>query len=173
MQSTEVLNVLSNTKPLLSFVKTAEGVPVKFLKNADLPISFEPAHVEKEIVAHSVSKLSEMPETVRPALAKAMFEMCMQSFEDCDCDFDTPQAQLDWEAENGGTFDNPKVPSSPEEIWQLVKFSEINVSQRLHGPHSGKLLTSLRGTTAWDGEHGLALFFDTEGHFVEAGDLNS
>lgn len=161
-----------NTETSSGFEKTLDGIPIRCLNNAVLRLSFEPENVDRNEVARAVSKLCDQPDTIRPVLAKAIYAMCLQSFEDCDCDFDTPQAQLDWEAENGSGFDDPKVPAGPEDIWQLVSFSWISVEKQNHDELDGQTLVKLLGSTAWDGEHGISLRFDADGRFIEAGDQN-
>lgn len=172
MDHSTLRNLLNDTKSSLGFETTNGRVPVACLKNAELPISFETKQVARDIVARGVLNLINLPNSVRPQLASAMFRACQQSFEECSYDFKTPQAQLDWEAEVTNNFFSAMAPSNPQDIWNLVKFSNIFVGKRIYGKFNGQYLVSIRGTTAWDGEHGIALFFSIKGEFLETGDLN-
>ena len=172
MTPEELNAVLQETTPILSFVKTCTGVPLALLNGHALPVSWEPEVIDTGTVAEVVARLAAVSAGLRPELAKVLYAAAMQSFEDCDCDFDTPQAQLDWEAENGGDFDAPKVPERPEDIWTLVRFSGISVAPAVHGPFEGQIIASLRGSTAWDGEHGVSLQFPEGATFGRISDLN-
>lgn len=173
MERSEIRALLAQTKDLLSFKQTVGEVTLPFLPGFALPLLYEPENIGEDDVVSVVHNLSRLDAGIRPTLAKALYAACQQSFEDNDADFPSPQEQLDWVAEDSPEFEGCTEPTGPDDIWPLVRFLDILIRIRGHGPHSGVPLATIRATTAWDSEHGVSFTFKNGQELVEVGDLNA
>lgn len=169
MSRADILHLLTSTKSNAYLEATTHGLLLPFLPDNPLVISFEASEFDHETVATLVASLCETPKGFGAQAAKELYGACLQSFEDCGSDFETPQHQLDWEAEQSGTFNQPLVPGSADAIWPLVKLKEILISYGTRGPAYGKVVTIISGECAWDGEHGVGLIFTDGKTFVAVG----
>lgn len=151
------------------YCRTENGVHVPLIGATRLRIEYYQNEVDTEFVIDAVHNLTNLREPDRQLLLAPIFSAYLESVEDCSADFGTAQAQLDWEAASAGNFEKPVVPKAATDIWSLVKFFAINVST---SNASGQTIASIRGDTAWDGEHGIALFFEEGRRFLKVGNLN-
>jgi len=165
----EIAVLRSDLETQNSFAVTRRKLTLNWLGSEELPITFEPSVLSPDQVAGIIEQLVSQPAETREKVAAALYNLCQSSFQVCSVDFQTPQHQLDWEAESTGTFDRPKVPTSIDEIWPLVRFIKVVVSK---DPFSDMAYASLNGECAWDGEHGAAVRFDDGQRLTKTGGWN-
>lgn len=168
MNKMDALDILMTAqKGFLS--KTTGEVGVPFLKGVSLPISFFAEEIDLDLAADAIAKFSRVSPSCRNLIQDQLFRAAKQSFEDCSCDFDSPQAQLDWESESTGRFNAAKVPTASDEIWSLVKFNSIHIAPGGNAV-PGQYVLKVSGECAWDGEHGVAVTFAGDGRLVRVGE---
>lgn len=130
-------------------------------------IAFDPATAHAEAAITALRNLSVRPRNFKDQLEPQLYAFYCNEIEDGAGNFDTPQDQLDWEADFTKNFTNPRHATSPTEVWPLIRFSAL----QFRGDE-GALVASLWATAAWDGEHGCALHFAENGTFLGVTDLN-
>ena len=124
-----------------------------------LAVSFSPAKLSWETVVGAVANLNNIPPEFRATVEQEIFRFYLQEIEDGSADFESAQAQLDYEREQGGPFSNPVAAVSPADVWPLVKFEKLLVTTGI----SGEVIMRVEGKAAWDGEHGIVLTFSGKG----------
>ncbi len=149
--------------------RTTEKVEVPFLEGTSLPITFFAQEVDLDLAADALANFCKTPPSSRAMIQDGLFRAAQQSFEDCDCDFDSPQKQLDWESESTGRFSGAKVPTCSAEIWPLVNFTSIHIAPSMTATRQGYVL-KVSGDCAWDGEHGVAVTFGANGSLIGIGE---
>jgi hypothetical protein len=166
--------IATANKGSTGFVKVTAPLDISFLGSADYTIAFESGRgLEPDQIAAAVVNLCKHTAQHRAQIGEALYAACLKSFEDCSADFPTPQHHLDFEKENTGWFPDATVPRTPDDVWALVSTPQLRVtigpSWRVNVP--GPLVV-LSFRTAWDGEHGVALFFADGKDLVHVGDEN-
>lgn len=164
MNTNDASKILMSAKE--GFVsQTTEDVGVPFLPGLSLPVTFFAQELDLDRAADALVKFCKSPPSNHTRIQDGLFMAAQQSFQDCDCDFASPQEQLDWESENTGRFKGAKVPSNSADIWSLVTFTRIHITtSSTAGPRHGVLKVS--GDCAWDGEHGVAVTFAQDGSLI-------
>ena len=135
------------------------ALTLAFIPDQPLTLSFMLAEVDRQTVAELVSRLKQIPFEDRCTFEQAMWTFYCQEMSDGAGNFETPQEQLDWEADfdKHRTFPNPIHATTPEEVWPLVKFNRLIVTR---WPSGSSAEAVLGGTAAWDGEHGITFRFN-------------
>tara|TARA_R100001369_G_C3267489_1_gene159370 strand:- start:121 stop:630 length:510 start_codon:yes stop_codon:yes gene_type:complete len=168
VNKTDALKVLMTAQK--GFInKTVDEVGVPFLTGVSLPIRFFAEEIDLDLAADAIARFSRTSPSSRNLIQDHLFRAAQQSFEDCSCDFDSPQDQLDWESESTGRFNAAKVPTTSSEIWSLVKFNAIHIAPGGSAMH-GQYVLKVSGECAWDGEHGVAVTFAGDGRLVGVGE---
>lgn len=141
------------------------ALTLAFIPDQPLTLSFNLAQVDRSAVANLVSQLMQISSEARGNFEQAMWPFYCQEMKDGAGNFDSPQEQLDWEADfdKRRTFPNPVHATKPEEIWPLVRFTRLIVSR---WPSDSPPHAILGGTAAWDGEHGITLRFNDRAELV-------
>ncbi|NRP14141.1 hypothetical protein XMM379_000297 [Aliiroseovarius sp. xm-m-379] len=169
MNKQEIMHLLNDTRQEFVHLRTNGQVKLPFIPGSQMSVQFDPSNISINEVADAVGAISARRIGRQKEAEKALFRSCMQSFEDCEEDFETPQKQLDWEAEQTAAFDAPKVPKRRRDIWKLVRFTTIQVEISTDpAPLSGTIV-SLFAECAWDGEHGVALHYTSGKRLIKAG----
>ena len=135
-----------------------------------LSIIFEAQQIDKDSVVDIVHNLTQLSHSVREELGTSLYAAYLNSVEECSVDFESAQHQLDWESDATGIFENPVEPKSAADIWALVQFRSICVRRN---DSKTRTIAILSGECAWDGEHGIALFFEDGLQFIKAADVNA
>jgi len=151
------------------FCLTEDDLKIPLIGARGLRIEYYQNEIDSEGVIDALQNLTNLSASDRQLLIEPLFHAYLQSVEDCSADFDSAQAQLDWEAGATGNFEKPVVPQAAADIWSLVRFFAVNIST---SHTSGQTIASIRGYTAWDGEHGISLFFEDGRRFLRVGNLN-
>lgn len=133
------------------------GIALAFLPGHEPELCFDAGGLERGAVIRALRNLTGLPASVRGEVEERLYGFYQQEIEDGSCDFDSAQAQLDWEADFTGDFSDPVAATSPETVWPLVRFTRIDVRGTLRGPAP---MVRIEGQAAWDGEHGVVLHFD-------------
>jgi hypothetical protein len=155
VQSIEAL--IAKTEPNSSgWAETTAEIELAFLPSAPLRAIFEPAHVTHTDVVRVLTALASLPESLKEEVTRSIFAFYEKEIADGACNFDTPQAQLDWEAEHNSGFVDPVPASTPAEIWPLVQFTRVHVCRNVA---KTAVIARVEGNAAWDGEHGIVLHF--------------
>jgi hypothetical protein len=142
-----------------------DALTLAFIPDQPLTLSFNLAHVDRPAVADLVSQLMQIAFAARGSFERALWPFYCQEMKDGAGNFDSPQEQLDWEADfdKRRTFPNPVHATKPEEVWPLVRFTRLIISR---WPSDGPLHAMLGGTAAWDGEHGITFRFNDRAELV-------
>jgi len=136
-------------------VRVRDAVSLPFLQREPLSIVFEPEHLDRAALINALVRLTGLPEMTRSQIEEAIYNFYLKEIEDGSASFASAQAQLDWEAEQGVPFQNPKAAQNAAEVWPLVQFRRIVPSSS-----AGRdLVLRVEGNAAWDGEHGIVLHF--------------
>lgn len=130
-------------------------------------VDFFPRDTGVEEAIAALRHLLALPRSVRDAIEPQLYAFYCQQIADGAGNFDTPQAQLDWEADFTREFTDPRHATSAAEVWPLVRFVRVRFQRS-----NGRLIASLWAAAAWDGEHGCALHFAEDGRFLGVTDLN-
>lgn len=171
MNDSRISALLDRARPHCSLLRTEVGIPVAFLAGQEVPVSFEPG-TDRAAMAMALARFAAIPAQFRDQAARALFAAAQQSFADGAADFGSAQAQLDWEAEMSERFRAPRVPRAADDIWALVAFTGIEVYRSVFGPLKGATMVRLGGDCAWDGEHGIDLYFAGGTDLVAVGEYN-
>jgi len=141
------------------------ALTLAFIPDQPLTLSFKLAEIDRPAVAELVSRLMQIPFADRGTFEHPMWAFYCQEMTDGAGNFDTPQEQLDWEADfdKGRTFANPVHATKPEDVWPLVKFTRLIVTR---WPSDSPPAAVLGGTAAWDGEHGITFRFNDRAELV-------
>jgi hypothetical protein len=168
MGEQQVLRLLS-AAPRNSLGDRALGEAFRppFPATAPLLLRMEADGMTDEAVAPALARLTQLPEAVLPNIERAVFAFYEKEVSDGSANFDTPQDQLDWEASQGcRLFRNPVVPTRPSEIWSLVSFNRLFPRRNWAGT---RMSICVGGQAAWDGEHGIVLYFENGSDFFYVG----
>lgn len=152
------------------FFRSDGAISTPFLPGSRLNIICEPSSISAEDVAEAVSAVCVCRIGRMKEAEKSLCLSCMQSFKDCEDDFGSPQEQLDWEAQQTGEFDSPKVPRWRCDVWKLVRFTTIRV-EKMTQSGSEQTMVSLLADCAWDGEHGVSLHYEGGKKVDQDGDV--
>ena len=172
MNPSEILSKIENAEPYSVFHRFTAPLNIPFLTSTEYRVIFEKSDVQPDQIASALSHLSTFPASFRNEVAQAIYNSCLQSFADCACDFDTPQAQLDYEKDITGHFPAATVPQGPQDVWALVKLIDIGVRGQSRRAKANGPTAVVHFNAAWDGEYGISLSFPTgRGDFV-VGSLN-
>lgn len=164
MNKRDALNILTSAKE--GFVSTtAETIAIPFLRDCRLPVTFFAQEIDLDHAADALLNFGKATPSTRQIIQDQLFKAAQQSFQDCACDFASPQKQLDWESESTGRFTGAKVPTRPADIWSLVTFTSVHIAPAITGGPQHYVL-KVTGTCAWDGEHGVAVNFAQDGRFI-------
>jgi hypothetical protein len=172
MNEPELLSAISRAEPYNVFHRFRTRLNVPFLQWNDFLIVFEKSDVQPSQIVAALSHLETFPSSFSYKIAQALFDTCLQSFADCDCDFDTPQHQLDYEKESSNSFPNATVPRLPDDMWGLVRPIDVAISSGSYKANSKVPTAVLRFEAAWDGEHGVSLLFPVDRRDFVVGGLN-
>ena len=165
MTADDILALLTDVEDSGTFTATRGTVPLPAFGGVALPVLFDATNIGNNAIAEAAAALSSRPAETRAAIADALYAYCQRSFEECDGDFETPQHQLDWEAEQTGQFQDPKVPAGPADIWALVRFETLYVYR---DTFADKTVAAVNGLCAWDGEHRVSVRFDNGATLIKA-----
>jgi hypothetical protein len=175
MTEADIADVLTRTQAGWGGVIRARvDLPVPVLAATIEQVSFEPGQgMTPAMAASALARLPVLPQAMRGQIAARLFQAAEASFAECADDFDSPQAQLDYEKDSTGRFPGASVPRGPGDIWPLVTPGGILVrmgpTRRV--PVPGPLVV-LSFNVAWDGEHGAAVFLAGGERIVHVGDQN-
>jgi hypothetical protein len=148
-------------------VELRQAIELSFVPTDLVTLRFDPGSVDRADALEVFRRFRDEPASSRIALTDAVFEKYCKEIADGAGNFDTPQEQLDWEADFTGDFVQPRHATSAEDVWPLVRFDLLILGR---GHSSGSLEVVLGGRGAWDGEHGIVLVFDPQVHLLRVGD---
>ena len=147
-------------------VTLLKAVELTFLPGNVMTLSFEPDHVARQKVVDCIEQLDRISLADRVAFEERLWAFYCREMEDGAGNYDTPQEQLDWEADfnQRRTFPNPVHATKPEEVWPLIRIDQLAISRLDTGVQAW-----LHGPAAWDSEHGIAFRFDDQGNLLTVG----
>lgn len=158
MIKNEIRSLIDGAEPSYSsFWATGNCLEIPVFGSTMMSLRFEKEQVDIESMVDVICNLMQFPVLERKHLETYIVKEYLTSVENCSADFESAQAQLDWEADSTDNFENPVVPVTNSDIWSLVSFRLVLVRKsRL----TKKTMAYVFGETAWDGEHGIALCFE-------------
>lgn len=176
MTESDIADVLARTGAGSGGVVRARlDLPVPVPAATIEPVSYEPGQgMTPDMAASALVRLTTLPPAMRGQIAARLFQQAQASFAECADDFDSPQAQLDFEKDSTGRFPGSSVPRGPADIWPLVTPGSIllRMGPTRRVPVPGPLVV-LTFDVAWDGEHGAAVFLAGGDRIVHVGDQNA
>jgi hypothetical protein len=175
MTEADIADVLARTEAGWGGVVRARvDLPVPVLAATIERVAYEPGQgMTPAIAASAIARLTALPQAMRAQIAARLFQAAEASFAECADDFDSPQAQLDYEKDSTGRYPDASVPRGPADIWSLVTAGSllVRMGPTRRVPVPGPLVV-LSFNVAWDGEHGAAVFLAGGERIVHVGDVN-
>jgi Domain of unknown function (DUF6985) len=168
----EIKRVLAGGKLNVGLLITPAAISLPLFGKEPMSIAYhpEPAGEDEGVTVQEVTdvvySLARLPRSIIGTITKPLYAEYLNSIDVMRHEFDTPQEQLDWEAEELGIFENPRTPNNANDIWKLVCFREIRIMRVRR-----KLVAIVHGDCAWDGEHGIAVFFQDGRRYLQTGTL--
>lgn len=160
MDFDELRIFLAETQPdQYGNVLLRDAVVVPFLQSDALWIGFRPQQADRFSLIEALNRLTTLSNAVRQQCEQAIYAFYLEEIEDGRANFESPQAQLDWEAgfNKSSPFKDPRAAESSGDVWSLVRFGGIR--PYVHRTTANFVLEVI-GEAAWDGEHGIALHFE-------------
>lgn len=135
------------------------GVRLPLLPDRPMWLSVRPEDHDRQLFSDAIRSLLRLRFEAREEIEPAIFGFYEKEIADGAGNFDSPQEQLDWEADHcgGRDFGRPLHALRGTEVWPLVRFERI-IARR--DERTGEVMVAVSGRAAWDGEHGIQLHFE-------------
>ncbi len=141
---------------------TKNAINLDFLSTADLRVEYYGGEIEVEALITGVCNLVQMPLETKHEVYDQIFQAYLSYVEELG--YTSPH-----DAIKDQELKDHVPPTTSDDISDLVKFFSITGHSR---PTDGAPVLSVRGDTAWESEHGIALFFENGERLVKIGNLN-
>jgi len=166
MKRTEIQEIIVNSssrKIGAAMLRSTENLfKLDFLDPHELRVEFYEGEIEPNLLIEGIWNLTQLPSSYKQEVLEQIFQSYVAYLEELGCS-SAEQAIKEQELEEH------IPPKCKDDISNLVSFFSITGGIRRS---DGCTILSIRGSTAWDSEHGIVLFFENGKNLVKIGSLN-
>ena len=144
------------------FFSTEHAVDLPFLDTKKLRVEYYQGEIDAELLADGIWNLTRLEPTMKQEIFGEVLQWYRSNIEALG--YDTPAEAIEDEELNEHV-----PPKDEKDLSGLITF--FSITGRIRQSDDCAIL-SIRGDTAWDCEHGIALFFENGERLVKVGDLN-